>query len=61
MLSLPVHFGLDKEPLQLEVWSVIIWLVIYWVTRLEEGGFDVTVVEYMNGPLVKMSAMVTIE
>ena len=61
MMSLPVHYGLDIDILQLEVWTIIIWLVIYWVTRLEEGGFDVTVVEYMNGPLVKMSAMVTIE
>ena len=57
MMSLPVHYDLDIEILQLEVWTIIIWLVIYWVTRLEDEGFDVVGELYINGPLVKMSAM----
>ena len=57
MPSLLVQYGLDIEILWLEVSTIIIWLVIYCVTRLEDEGFDVVGELYINGPLVKMSAM----
>ena len=61
ILSLSVHSGLAIDPLQLEVWPIIIWLVISRVTSLEDEGFDVVGAEYMNGPVVKMAVMAIIE
>ena len=61
MLSLQVHYGLAIDPLQLDVCPIIIWLVIFCVTRLEDEGFDVVGLEYMNGPVFKISYMAVIE
>ena len=57
MLFLPVHYGLAIEPLQLEVWPIIIWLVIYRVTRLEYEGFDAVGEESMNRTVKTIAAM----
>ena len=54
VLSLPVHSGLAIDPLQLEFWPIIMCMVISWVTHLEEKGFDVVLVEYMNGSVGNM-------
>ena len=54
MMSLPVDFVLAIDPLQLEFWPIIMCMVIFWVTHLEEKGFDVVLVEYMNGSVGNM-------
>ena len=57
MLPLLVHFGLAIYPLQLEVCGIIIILVIFRVTRIDDEGFYEVGAEYTNGPVVKISVM----
>ena len=61
MLYPPVHSILAIETLQIEVFSIIICPVISWVTYLEEEGFGVVGMEYINGPVVKISGIAIIE
>ena len=61
ILCLPVHSVLNVDLLYIEVWTIIIWLFISWVTRIDDEGFDLVKAKYMTGAVVKMAVMAIIE
>ena len=57
MLSLPFHFCYATIYIQLQVGTVIIWLVVGGVACLEDKWGDVVGLEKMCGPIIKVDAM----
>ena len=57
MLSLPFHFCYAVISLQLEVGTIIIWLVVGEVACLEDKWGDVVESGNMCGPIIEVTAM----
>ena len=57
MLSMPFHFFYDVISLQLEVGSIIIWLVIGGVACLEDKWGYVVRSQNMCGPIIEVAVM----
>ena len=55
MLSMPFHFFYDVISLQLEVGSIIIWLVVGGVACLEDKWEDVVGLQNMCGPIIEVA------
>ena len=57
MLSLPFRFCYAVISLQLEVETIIIWLVIGGVTCLQDKWGDVVGLNNMCGPIIEVAVM----
>ena len=58
MLSLTFHFFYAVISLQLEVETIIIWLVVGGVAALEDKWGDVVGSDKMCGPIIKVAVIV---
>ena len=61
MVSCPVHYCITIQIIELHVWTIIIWLVMHRITCLKDERLDVGSTKYIKWPIIKMSAMDTIE
>ena len=61
MLSLPFQFCYAVISLQIQVGSVIIWLVVGGVACLEGKWVDVVLFKKMCGPIIKLAVMASKE
>ena len=57
MLSLPFRFCYAVISLQLEVGPIIIWLIIYGVTCLQDKWGDVVGLKNICGPIIKVAVI----
>ena len=57
MLSLPFHFFCAVISLQLEVGTIIIWVVVSGVACLEDKWGDVVGLQNMCGPIIEVAVV----
>ena len=61
MVSHPVNFFIAIQMLELNFWTLIVWMVMHIITCLEYKRLDVVFTKYVQFPIIKMAVMVTIE
>ena len=57
MLYHPVHYCITIHILELHVWTVIIWLVMYRITCIEYEQLDAVFAKYVQFHIIKMAAI----
>ena len=61
MVSHPVNYCITIQMLELNFWTVIVWMVMHIITFLEYKRLDVVFTKYVQFPIIKMAVMATIE